>query len=256
MNFHEASGGDPRGPLNKIVTSGEAAPRNVAPKGTSPRNALVGKEKLVSKKKRTPSSRKWLLRQLNDRYVHLSKQQGYRSRSAFKLMEIDDKFRLFAPKQLVVDLGCAPGGWLQVVKQRVAGGHIIGIDLQEVAPLEGVTVITGDFTDSLIMQKLVAALDGRAADVVLSDLAAASCGIASVDHVRIMALVKAVFSFCEGTLREGGSMVAKVLRGGTEHRLLAEIKRKFARVAHFKPPASRSDSAEMYIVAMGYRRGR
>jgi 23S rRNA (uridine2552-2'-O)-methyltransferase len=228
MNSNVVAGDNSRGPLKKIASLG-------------------------SKKKRTPSSRKWLLRQLNDRYVHLSKQQGYRARSAFKLIEIDDKFKLFAPKQLVVDLGCAPGGWLQVVKQRVAAGRIIGVDLQEVVPIDGVTVITGDFTDSIIVQNLVDILGGRKADVVLSDLAASSCGIASVDHVRIMALVKAVFSFCENTLRDGGSMVAKVLRGGTEHRLLAEIKKKFARVAHFKPSASRSDSSEMYIVATGYR---
>ncbi|MDR0632871.1 MAG: RlmE family RNA methyltransferase [Holosporales bacterium] len=208
---------------------------------------------LASKKKRTPSSRKWLLRQLNDRYVHMSKQQGYRSRSAYKLLEIDDKFRILAPKQLVVDLGCAPGGWLQVAKQRVRNGCIIGVDLQEVAPLDEVTVVTGDFTATATVQAVVNILGGRKVNVVLSDLAAASCGMASVDHIRIMSLVRAVFDFCVHTLDNGGSMVAKVLRGGTENLLLAEIKKKFARVAHFKPQASRCDSSEMYIVAIGYR---
>ncbi|MDR3285778.1 MAG: RlmE family RNA methyltransferase [Holosporales bacterium] len=207
---------------------------------------------LNSKKKRTPSSRKWLLRQLNDPYVLKSKKEGYRSRAAFKLIDIDNKFKILKTRQVVIDLGCAPGGWLQVVKQRVKGGIIIGVDLQEFESISGIRSIIGDFTEKETINNIIEVLQGKKADVVLSDMASSACGISSVDHTRIMFLVKCVLNFCDMVLEKDGCMVAKVLRGGTENTLLAEMKKKFKKVSHFKPPSSRSDSAEIYVVAIGY----
>lgn len=217
---------------------------------------------LTSKKKRTLSSRRWLLRQLNDPYVEQAKEQGYRSRAAFKLLDIDRKYHLLRPGQTVVDLGCAPGGWLQVLSKKVLPqGRVVGLDLQDVDPLEGVTILKGDFTDPAIVAQLEALLSAGSpekeeeakslVDVVVSDMAASACGLPHVDHIRIMNLVREVATFSQKVLRPGGSMIAKVLRGGTEPSLLAELKKRFARVTHFKPDSSRSDSAEIYVVAEG-----
>lgn len=224
---------------------------------------------LASSKKRTLSSRRWLLRQLNDPYVTKAKEQGYRSRAAFKLLDIDRKYHILRPGQTVVDLGCAPGGWLQVLKEKVIqgtsvnepdgkSGFIIGLDLQDVAPLDGVTLLKGDFTDPAVVDQLEALLrlagEGNSSvDVVVSDMAASACGLPKVDHIRIMSLVREVAVFSQKVLRPGGCMVSKVLRGGTEPNLLAELKRQFQRVSHFKPASSRADSAEIYVIAEGKR---
>lgn len=208
---------------------------------------------LRSTKKRSASSRHWLLRQLKDPYVHQAKAQGYRSRAAFKLIHIDEKFHLLRPGQVVCDLGCAPGGWLQVIKQRVPSGQIFGLDLQVVEPIDGVEILQGDFTDPEVSTRLLSMLEGARVDLVLSDLAASACGIPKVDHIRIMALVRDVLHFSTLVLKEGGVMVAKVLRGGTEPRLLAEMKQRFKSVSHYKPPSSRQESAEIYVVARGFR---
>lgn len=208
---------------------------------------------LKSRKKRSLSSRKWLLRQLNDPYVAKSKALGYRSRAAFKLIDINTKFKILKPDQIVVDLGCAPGGWLQVAQEYIKTGTLIGLDLQEVEPVGRAIILQGDFTEEATLEQLYDCIGNAKVDVVLSDMAASACGIPHVDYIRIMALVQEVVAFCERTMTEGGCMVAKVLRGGTDSELLMHIKQRFRFVAHYKPPASRSDSSEMYIVARGYR---
>jgi 23S rRNA (uridine2552-2'-O)-methyltransferase len=210
---------------------------------------------LKSKKKRSNSSRAWLTRQLNDPYVLRAQADGYRSRSAYKLKEIDKKFKLLKPGQIVIDLGCAPGGWLQVVTEQVPGGIVIGVDLQDVAPIGNAELIKGDFTEQSTVDILLERLNGKHVDVVLSDMAAAACGISAVDAVRITVLVQHVADFCDQVLRSGGSMVAKVLRGGTETQILNELKRQFSKVVHFKPESSRQDSAEMFVIALGRKSG-
>lgn len=210
-------------------------------------------KKLRDSKKRSVSSRRWLLRQLNDPFVAKAKSMGYRSRAAFKLEAIDAKFHLLRPKQVVVDLGCAPGGWLQVVQKRARGGMLFGLDLQPVEPLEGVHLLQGDFTEPSVVEAIFAALNGQRVDIVLSDLAAPACGIPKVDHIRIMALLRQVMDFAGKVLNPEGAVVAKVLRGGAEPVLLAEMKKAFKKVSHYKPPASRQDSSEIYVVAQGFR---
>jgi 23S rRNA (uridine2552-2'-O)-methyltransferase len=205
---------------------------------------------------RTVSSARWLERQLNDPYVHEAKRRGYRSRAAFKLAEIDDQFRFLRPGARVVDLGCAPGGWCQVAVQRIrpleTGGRVVGIDLTPVEPIAGATILRGDFMDEQAPALLKAALDGPA-DAVLSDMAAPATGHPQTDHLRIMALAEAAHDFAREVLKPGGAFVAKVLRGGTERGLLERLKQDFRTVKHVKPPASRSDSAEMFVVATGFR---
>lgn len=215
------------------------------------------KKKLNDGKKRTVSSRRWLERQLNDPYVTLAKADGYRSRAAFKLIDIDDKYRLLKPGKIVIDLGAAPGGWSQIAVDRVKstspkGGRVIGIDLQEIAPIPGAILLQADFTDESAQKNLIDLLKGKA-DVILSDMAAPACGMTDVDHLRIMMLVESAFEFAKHVLKDGGSFVAKVLRGGTETELLKQLKQSFNKVTHFKPPSSRKDSAEMYVVAVGFR---
>ncbi|MDX1401219.1 MAG: RlmE family RNA methyltransferase, partial [Kiloniellales bacterium] len=166
--------------------------------------------------------------------------------------QLDDKFGFLESAKRVVDLGCAPGGWLQVVSERTSPDcRIVGLDTQEVTPIKGVSIIKGDFLHEDAPDRLKEALGGPA-DVVLSDMAAASTGHPKTDHLRVMALVEAAFVFAEDVLAEGGTFVAKVLQGGTEHELLHELKRRFSKVRHVKPRASRSDSAEMYLVATGF----
>jgi len=205
---------------------------------------------------RTVSSQRWLQRQLNDPYVAEAKKRGYRSRAAFKLLQLDDQFRFLKPGARVVDLGAAPGGWTQVAVERVrplqTGGVVVGLDLTPIEPVAGATVLAKDFYDDdapAVLEELL----GGSADVVLSDMAAAATGETQVDHLRIMGLAEAAHDFARQVLKPGGSFVAKVLRGGTERTLLDRLKRDFAKVRHVKPEASRADSAEMYVVGTGFR---
>jgi 23S rRNA (uridine2552-2'-O)-methyltransferase len=214
------------------------------------------RERLRTAKGRTVSSRDWLERQLADPYVAEAKRLGYRSRSAFKLIEIDDRFRLLKRGARVVDLGAAPGGWSQVAAERVraaeGAGRVVAIDVHGMEPIAGVEFLKKDFLDADAPAALEAALGGPA-DVVLSDMAAHATGHRQTDHLKIMALAEAALAFAKAVLRPGGGFVCKVLRGGTEAALLAEMKRDFREVRHVKPPASRADSAELYVVAMGFR---
>ncbi|UYN97262.1 MAG: RlmE family RNA methyltransferase [Enhydrobacter sp.] len=205
---------------------------------------------------RTVSSQRWLQRQLNDPYVAEAKKRGYRSRAAFKLLQLDDQFGFLRPGIRVVDLGAAPGGWTQVAVERVKpetrGGKVVGIDLAPVEPIAGATLIAGDFYDDEAPEMLKQALGGPA-DVVLSDMAAPATGDPQIDHLRIIALAELAHDFARQVLKPGGSFVAKVLQGGTERALLDQLKRDFVRVRHVKPEASRADSAEMYVVGTGFR---
>ncbi|TAJ38092.1 MAG: RlmE family RNA methyltransferase [Reyranella sp.] len=203
---------------------------------------------------RTVSSQRWLQRQLNDPYVVEAKKRGYRSRAAFKLLQLDDQLRFLKPGGRVVDLGAAPGGWTQVAVERVKAGKgtVIGIDITPVEPIAGATVIAKDFYDEDAPAELIALLGGPA-DVVLSDMAASATGETQVDHMRIMGLAETAHDFARQILKPGGTFVAKVLRGGTERTLLDLLKKDFAKVRHIKPEASRADSAEMYVVGTGFR---
>jgi len=204
-------------------------------------------------KRRKTSSTLWLQRQLNDPYVAEAKRLGLRSRAAFKLIELDERFKLLSRGAAVADLGCAPGGWCQVALERVgASGHVVGIDIQEVEPIAGVDLILGDIMEDEALAMLTEALGGKA-DVVLSDMAAKATGHKQTDHLRTMALAEAAYDFAARVLKPGGAFVAKVLQGGTEKELLDLLKRDFAKVAHAKPPSSRKGSSEMYVVATGFR---
>ena len=210
-------------------------------------------------RRRKPSSTEWLSRQLNDPYVAEARRLGYRSRAAFKLIELDKRFHLLRFGQRVVDLGCAPGGWTQVAVERVGGlagrGIVIGVDFAEAAPLPGATLLAADFRDPATAAAISAVLGGLA-DIVLSDMAPPATGHAATDHLRIVALAEEAFAVASQILKPGGAFVAKVFQGGAEGALLAELKRGFAELRHAKPPASRSESAETYVVAMGFRGGR
>ena len=201
---------------------------------------------------RTASSVRWLERQLNDPYVKQAKAEGYRSRAAYKLVELDDRFGLVRGAARVVDLGIAPGGWSQVVRKRASKAAVAGIDLLETEPLEGVTILQLDFMDDTAPARLEAALDG-APDLVLSDMAANTVGHKQTDHLRTMGLVEAAAHFAVEVLADGGAFVAKVLAGGTDAELLALLKRHFRTVKHAKPPASRKGSSEWYVVAQGFK---
>ncbi len=205
---------------------------------------------------RTQASRRWLERQLNDPYVARAKREGFRSRAAYKLAEIDDKHRFLKPGGKVVDLGAAPGGWAQVAAKRVrageGGGHVVAIDLLDIDPVPGVDFVQLDFMDEDAPDRLKTMLGGPA-DVVLSDMAANATGHRQTDHLKIMGLAEAAAEFAREVLKPGGVFLAKVLQGGTEGQLLASLKRDFASVKHVKPAASRSDSAELYVLAIGFR---
>jgi len=211
--------------------------------------------RLKGEKRRTPSSRAWLERRISDPYVARAKREGFRSRAAYKLAEIDDKYRLLRPGAHVVDLGAAPGGWSEIAARRIgARGRVIAIDILEMKPVAGVEFLQLDFLDETAPARLKAMLDGKA-DVVLSDMAANATGHRQTDHLRIMALAEAAAHFAREVLSKGGSFLCKVLQGGTEAALLAALKQDFASVKHVKPPASRSDSAELYLLARGFRGG-
>src|SRR3954470_10971720 len=208
-----------------------------------------------SARRRKPSSTEWLSRQLNDPYVAEAHRLGYRSRAAFKLIQLDERFHLLRAGMRVLDLGCAPGGWTQIAAARVEAekgyGAVVGIDLQPTDPVPGAVLLAGDFRDSAA-DRVRAALGGRA-DVVLSDMAAPATGHAATDHLRIIALAEDAFAFAVSVLQPGGAFVAKVLQGGAAGPLLASLKRAFAEVRHAKPAASRAESAETYVVAKGWR---
>ena len=213
--------------------------------------------RLRTAKGRKIASTRWLQRQLNDPYVEEAKRKGYRSRAAFKLTEIDDKHHLLRPGMIVVDLGAAPGGWSEIAAQRVqvmAGkGRVIAVDLNEIEPIPGVEVLRLDISDAGAAERIKAVLGGSLADVVLSDMAAPSMGHKQTDHLRVMALAEAAVDLAEGVLKPGGAFLAKVLQGGAGQELVARLKRGFAKVQHVKPKASRADSAEVYVLATGFR---
>ena len=233
----------------------------MATKNTSGRGQRELKVKVKTARGRKLSSTRWLERQLNDPYVAAARRDGYRGRAAYKIIELDDKYRFLVPGARVVDLGCAPGGWLQVAVTRVNAlgekqgkrvGRVLGVDLQEVEPLAGAEVHVLDFLEDGAEDKVKDWLGGPA-DVVMSDMAAASSGHKQTDHLRIMALCEAAAYFAFDVLEEGGTFVAKVLAGGAEGELQQLLKRNFKKVANVKPPASRSDSSEKYVVAQGFR---
>jgi 23S rRNA (uridine2552-2'-O)-methyltransferase len=207
-------------------------------------------------KGRSVSSKRWLERQLNDPYVARAKAEGLRSRAAFKLAEIDDRHHLLKPGRSVVDLGASPGGWSQVAARRVGAdegrGRVVAIDLLAMEPIAGVSFAQLDFLDPAAPERLREMLGGPA-DVVLSDMAANATGHRRTDHLKIMALAEAAADFARAVLKPGGAFLAKVLQGGTEGTLLADLKRDFAAVKHVKPGASRTDSAELYVLATGFR---
>jgi 23S rRNA (uridine2552-2'-O)-methyltransferase len=209
-------------------------------------------ERLRTAKKRTASSSRWLTRQINDPYVKQAKVDGYRSRAAYKLAELDEKFHLLKGVTGVVDLGIAPGGWSQIVRQRAPKARVVGIDLLPTEPIEGVTIFEMDFMADAAPAALEAALAG-APDLVLSDMAANTVGHKQTDHLRTMGLVETAADFAIATLAPGGAFVAKVLAGGTDTQLLALLKRHFTSVKHAKPPASRKDSSEWYVIAQGFK---
>jgi len=230
-------------------------------KGSSGRGQRDLKVKVKTARGRRLSSTRWLERQLNDPYVKRAKAEGYRGRAAYKILELDDKYRFLVPGARVVDLGCAPGGWCQVAVKRVnalgessgkAVGRVLGVDLQEVEPIAGAEIHRLDFLEDGADDKVKGWLGGPA-DVVMSDMAAASSGHKQTDHLRIVALCEAAAELAFDVLEEGGTFVAKVLAGGAEGQLQTVLKQRFDKVANVKPPASRSDSSEKFVVATGFR---
>lgn len=229
-------------------------PRGKAGRSGGPRQLKV---RLKTAKGRPSSSQRWLERQLNDPYVAAAKREGLRSRAAFKLIEIDDKHRILKPGKHVVDLGAAPGGWSQVAARRVRSaegkGRVVAIDVLEMEPIPGVEFLQLDFTDDAAPERVKTLLKGGRADIVLSDMAAQGTGHAATDHLRIMGLAELAADFACDVLGPDGAFLCKVFQGGTERALLARLKRAFASVKHVKPPASRAESAELYVLATGFR---
>jgi 23S rRNA (uridine2552-2'-O)-methyltransferase len=220
-------------------------------------SARALKVRVRTARKRSVSSTRWLQRQLNDPYVVAAKREGYRSRAAYKLIEIDDKYHLLKPGTAAVDLGAAPGGWSQVAAARlnVEGGKglVVALDLTEIDPIPGVTFLHADFMDESAPAKLIAALGGRRPEAVLSDMASPATGHRTTDKLRIMGLCETALDFAVRVLAPGGTFLCKVLQGGTSKELLDTMKRDFAVVRHVKPKASRADSAELYVLATGFR---
>lgn len=241
------SGGKGGGGRKKNTRAGGAPGDN---KGA--RNMHV---RVKTAKGRTTSSKAWLQRQLNDPYVIAAKEQGLRSRAAFKLSEMNDRFDFIRKGDRVLDLGCAPGGWCQIAADKVGpAGHVLGVDLQEVDPIGGVDLMVLDFMADDAVEKITTALGGKV-NVVLSDMAASSSGHRQTDHLKIMALCEAALDFALDVLEEGGAFCAKVLQGGTENDLLQSMRQHFKVVKHVKPEASRKDSSEMYVLALDFKAG-
>ncbi|WP_375427583.1 RlmE family RNA methyltransferase [uncultured Sphingomonas sp.] len=216
------------------------------------RGGSGGRTRVKTARSRTAQSTRWLERQLNDPYVKRARAEGYRSRAAYKLLELDERFAFLRGVRRVVDLGIAPGGWSQVVRKLVPQATVVGIDLLPVDPIDGVTILQLDFMVENAPRLLEEALGGPA-DLVLSDMAANTVGHPQTDHLRTMALVETGMAFAADILRPGGAYVAKVLAGGADHDLVAELKRLFATVKHAKPAASRKESSEWYVVAQGFK---
>ena len=240
--------GGPRRPGGRKPVSGRSSASSTARRL---------KQRVVTAKGRSVSSKLWLERQLNDPYVAEARDRGFRSRSAFKLAEIDDKARFLNPGAVVVDLGAAPGGWSQVAAERVRAGEgrgrVIALDRNAMDPLPGVSVLKRDFLEPEAVEELRAALAKDKADAVISDMAAPATGHRQTDHLKIMALCDAALDFAKEVLKPGGTFLCKVLRGGTERELLEAMKRDFAMVRHIKPKASRTDSAELFVLATGFK---
>ncbi|MGE0754207.1 MAG: RlmE family RNA methyltransferase [Alphaproteobacteria bacterium] len=216
----------------------------------------VEKTRVKTARKRTPSSTRWLERQLNDPYVQRSKKDGYRCRAVYKILELDDKFRFFKPGKRVLDLGAAPGGWTQIAVERCQSPRndprVVAMDILAMEPMRGAICIQMDFMAEDAPDKLRKALGGKA-DIVMSDMAPNTTGHAATDHLRIMGLLEAAYAFAQEILAPGGVFVAKVFQGGTEQNLLTQMRKDFSVVKHAKPKSSRSDSSEMYVVATGFR---
>jgi 23S rRNA (uridine2552-2'-O)-methyltransferase len=233
-------------------------PTNPGAIGSTQRQLKV---KVKTTHKRSTSSNNWLARHLNDPYVAAAKDAGYRSRAAFKLIEIDDKYHFLKPGQIVLDLGAAPGGWSQIAAQRTKAdnaatskpGQVVAIDYLQFDPIAGVEILQLDFMDEATPDKLKAKLRTPQADVVLSDMAAPTTGHTRTDHLRIMGLAEAAIAFACEVLKPGGAFLSKVFQGGTENDLLRLLKQHFAVVRHIKPPSSRAESAELYVLATGFR---
>lgn len=224
--------------------------------GKSSQGSRALKVRVKTAGKRSVASARWLSRQLNDPYVARARRDGYRSRAAYKLIEIDEKYKILKPNQRILDLGAAPGGWSQVAAEKVGiktgKGRVVGIDLLEIEPLPGVDFIQLDFLAPEAPDRLIELLGGPA-DLVMSDMAANATGHKKTDHLKIMGLAETAIDFARQVLAPGGAFLAKVLQGGTENTLLADLKRDFSVVRHVKPAASRSDSSELYVLATGYR---
>ncbi|MDB5662006.1 MAG: rrmJ [Sphingomonas bacterium] len=216
------------------------------------RGGSGGRQRVKTARNRTAASTRWLERQLNDPYVRKAKAEGYRSRAAYKLLELDERFNLLRGATRILDLGIAPGGWSQVARKRCPNATVVGIDLLPTDPIDGVTILQMDFMDDSAPERLQEALGGPA-DLVLSDMAANTVGHAQTDHLRTMALVEAGAHFATQVLRPGGAFVAKVLAGGADSNLVAELKRAFTTVKHAKPPASRKESSEWYVIAQNLK---
>lgn len=239
----------------KKTTSGQGArSKGQLSKGPGKRALKV---KVKSAKGRKLSSTRWLQRQLNDPFVQAAKDEGLRSRAAFKLSEIDDQYKLIRKGMTVVDLGAAPGGWSQVAAKRTGSitgeGKVVAIDISEMEPIPGVEIFHLDFMEEQAPEALKNALGGKGADLVMSDMAAPATGHKQTDHLRIMGLAEAALFFAIEVLNPGGSFLAKVLQGGTETDLLNEMKKSFAKTRHVKPAASRADSSELYVMATGFK---
>lgn len=246
----KTSGGNAAG--GKAPPGGKAAATRAA-RGDGQR-ALA--QRVKTAKGRRLSSTRWIERQLNDPYVHKARAAGYRSRAAFKLIEIDERFGVLKRGQTVVDLGAAPGGWTQVAVAKTGANDrapVVAIDILEMDPVPGAVILTQDFADDAAPEALLAALGGRRPDVVLSDLAPETTGHRSTDHLRIVALVELALDFACSTLAQGGTFLAKVFQGGADGALLAQLRRDFRTVKHVKPPASRPESPETYVLASGFR---
>ncbi len=212
-----------------------------------------GRQRVRTARSRTASSTRWLSRQLNDPYVRRAKAEGYRSRAAYKLIELDEKFDLLKGVKAVVDLGVAPGGWAQVVRRMAPRAALVGIDLLPTDPMEGAIFLEMDFMDDAAPARLLAELGGRAPDLVLSDMAANTVGHPQTDHLRTLGLAEAAAEFAIEVLAPGGAFVSKVFQGGTDRDLLTRLKQHFATVKHAKPPSSRKGSPELFVVAQGFK---
>ena len=238
-------------PKDKNKSNGKSNGKNFANKSSKKRSLREKSEHVKTAKGRKTSSTKWLKRQLNDPYVAKAQMEGYRGRAAYKLIEIDEKLGLLKPDMVVVDLGCAPGGWCQVAANK--GASVIGLDILECDPLPDVTFLEMDFNDDDAPEALLGALGGEKADLVLSDMAPNTIGHKNTDHLRIMHLVELAYDFAKQVLKEDGAFLAKTRQGGTSNDVLNALKKDFKTVKHIKPPSSRKDSSENFVIAQGFR---